>query len=536
MNLKRLLPVIGLIVLLVILFTIDFKEIFRIFTSLNPLYAFLSFFIVVPLLILVNIEWQLLLKSQKIKVSFWYSMKNFFIGYFYGFITPGGWGAYARALYLEDESGAPLPKCFSNIIIFNTVELISMLIPGAIGALILSSVYPNLFGVILLIFLVVIILYLFFFKSDRSIFVFKKIVKSRIFEGLKDRLEDSIDTFHEDLPSFINVLLPFCLSITGWFLKYLLLFFVAKMFLIEIPFVYFIAIMAVVDVIAAIPISSYGLGIRDGALIYLLTRFNFTDGKIIPVTIGSALISAEQVLSFSLFWFVIMWLTPSLFGAFITIRETRKLYGGFKLDKQTTTQFEIYMRKFPELYRHLALIVKKNTAKKSDSIIVDLGVGPGLLSKEINQLMPKAHIIGVDPLDEMLKLANKNASLEVKKGSAESIPMDDESVDVVVSRFNLTYWKNPRKGFFEINRVLKPGGKFVIEALNRDFSRFNLFLIRISMVFKGSGWDIAKYHIDAYKTAYKFETVEKLFKDAGFKITYNEGKKTDWKFIIVGKK
>ena len=144
MKLKRLLPIIGLIILVIILFTLDFGEIFRIFASLNSFYAFLSFFVLVPLLLLANIEWQLLLRRQKIKVSFWYSIKNFFIGYFYGFITPGGWGAYTRTLYLEDESGAPLPKCFSNIIIFNTIEFLAMLITGAIGALILSSIYPNL--------------------------------------------------------------------------------------------------------------------------------------------------------------------------------------------------------------------------------------------------------------------------------------------------------------------------------------------------------------------------------------------------------
>ena len=56
------------------------------------------------------------------------------------------------------------------------------------------------------------------------------------------------------------------------------------------------------------------------------------------------------------------------------------------------------------------------------------------------------------------------------------------------------------------------------------------------MVFKKSGFDIAKYHADAYKTAYSIDNVKKLFKDAKFKIVYFEGQKKDWKFIFVGKK
>jgi glycosyltransferase 2 family protein len=533
MKLKRLLPLAGLILLFIIIFNLNFEKIFRVFVNINPIYAFLSFLIIVPLLLLVNVEWQLLLKKQKINVSFWYSLKNFFIGYFYGFITPGGFGAYTRALYLAEESSTPLPKCFSNIIIFNTVEFFAMLITGAIGALILSSIYPYLFVIILLVFIITFIVYLFFFKSHKSRFLFKKIVRSRIFFGLKDRLESSIDTFHEDLPGFKDVLAPLGLSIAGWFLKYFMLFFIAKLFDINIEFVFFIAIMAVADIIAAIPISYYGIGTRDLTLIYLFTNFRFINGKIIP---GEAVISAEQVISFSLFCIVIIWIVPSIIGSFVTFYESKKLFS-FKLDKNTDSRFEQYMKRFPELYIYLAGIVKKNISEDiKKPVIVDLGVGPGLLSKEINELVPNAHIIGIDPSEEMLKISKKNASIETKRGIAEKIPLTDSSVDCVVSRFNLTYWTNPKTGFSEIYRILKPDGIFVIEALNKDFSSFKLFLIRINMVFKGSGFDIAKYHIDAYKTAYSIDSVKKLFRDSGFEIIYSEGEKKDWKFIFIGKK
>jgi len=337
MKLRRLLLIFGFIVFFYILSTVEFGEIFKIFSALNPLYVALSFFVFTPLLLLVNIEWQLLLKRQRIHVSYWYSIKNFFIGYFYGMITPGGLGAYTRALYLEEESGAPLPKCFSNIVIFNTVEFFSMFIPGAIGAIILSSIYPYLLAIILLIITIIIFLFIFFFKTEYSRSIFKRIVRSRIFSGLRDRLEDSIDSFHEDIPGFKDVLLPFGLSVSGWILKYTMLFFIAQMFQIHIPFVYFIAIMAVVDVIASIPISSYGLGIRDGSLLYLLTQFVFIDGKMISIdrlgTVSSTShISAEQVVSFSLFLFVIIWLIPSIIGAFVTLYETHRLHGIKKTD------------------------------------------------------------------------------------------------------------------------------------------------------------------------------------------------------------
>jgi uncharacterized protein (TIRG00374 family) len=526
MNKKKLLPIIGIIILIYILINLDFHRIIEIFRVINPLYSFLSFFAIVPLLILANIEWQLLLKKQKIKVSFWYSIKNFFIGYFYGFITPGGFGAYTRAIYLSEESGAPLPKCVSNIIIFNTVEFVAMMLVGAVGAIYLSSVYPYLLYTIILVLLIAIFLFLFFFKKERSKILFTRLVQLRIFATVRDRLEGSIDSFYEDIPRLKNVLLPLSLSILGWIVKYAIFFYIAKLFGINIPFIQFFMIMAVVDVIASIPISIYGIGTREATLIPLFLAY-------------SSGVTSEQIVGLSLFWFVIIWLTPSLVGAFVTFFETKKM-GKIKLNKFTVKNFEKYMKKYPELYRELAVIVKKNVSRKNKKpYIVDLGVGPGLLSLEISKNIPNATVIGIDPSKEMLKLAKENIkdkNIELRQGISEKIPVSNAKSDLVVSRFSLTYWNNPRQSFVEINRVLIPKGKAVLECLNRDFPKWKLFLVKIHMYLRFAGSEVVRYHIEAYKTAYSMDSVRKLFLDSDFKILYEEGNKKDWKFIFVAQK
>jgi ubiquinone/menaquinone biosynthesis C-methylase UbiE len=195
------------------------------------------------------------------------------------------------------------------------------------------------------------------------------------------------------------------------------------------------------------------------------------------------------------------------------------------------------MKKYPQLYEHLADIVKRNIPKtKKEPYIVDMGVGPGILTSKIFENIPDAKIIGIDPNKEMLKLAvenNKNNNFETRIGSSEKIPITNGKSNLVVSRFSLTYWDRPKISFAEINRVLKPKGKVVLEFLNKDFPRWKLFLIKIHMYVKFAGSDIVRYHIDGYKTAYSIESVKKLFSDAGFKIKSIEGSKKDWKFIIV---
>ena len=127
MTLKKLLPLIGIVIFIIVFFTIDIQRIFQVFTSINPVFSALAFLSIIPIILFSTYEWQMILKKQKIHVTWWYSLKNLFIGYFYGFITPGGFGAYTRALYLRDESGEPVQKCLTNIILFNTIDYISLL-------------------------------------------------------------------------------------------------------------------------------------------------------------------------------------------------------------------------------------------------------------------------------------------------------------------------------------------------------------------------------------------------------------------------
>jgi len=310
MDVKKILPVIGIIILIYLLSTVDLPAVFDIFSRIPLFYAFLCLFSVVPIVISTNIQWQILLKKQKIHVSFLYSLKNIFIGYFYGFITPGGFGAYIKALYLKHESRQPLPKCISNIITFNTLDFLSLLVLGLIGSFFLSSRFPYLFITIVIVSIIVSSLFLFFLKKEKSKVVFTKIVQSNIFSVVKDRLEDPIETFYENLPSFKDVLLPFFLSIFGWIVRFSELYLISRLFDIEVPYISFIFIIAVANVVASLPISIYGLGTREITLISLFSIFA---------------VAPEKIISLSLFWFAVIWLLPSVVGAIITFFESKKL-------------------------------------------------------------------------------------------------------------------------------------------------------------------------------------------------------------------
>jgi len=213
------------------------------------------------------------------------------------------------------------------------------------------------------------------------------------------------------------------------------------------------------------------------------------------------------------------------------------------IDKKTSEKFDKYMEKYQRFYRRLALVAQNNLlCSIRNPLIVDIGIGSGLLSLEIIKLIPNAKIIGIDPSVDMLKLVKKHVvgtnfkEIETILTKAESIPLKDELADLVISRFSFIYWDNPSDGLSEIYRILKPGGRMILELINKDFPRWKLFLTKIHMFINSAGNEIIKYHINSYKKAYKMDQIEKLISYEGFNIILKEGRKRKWKFLLIAEK
>jgi ubiquinone/menaquinone biosynthesis C-methylase UbiE len=159
--------------------------------------------------------------------------------------------------------------------------------------------------------------------------------------------------------------------------------------------------------------------------------------------------------------------------------------------------------------------------------IIELGIGPGLLAIELSKLCPQAQIIGLDPSEEMLRIARKNAEaagasgLEVRPGTAENIPLESGSADLVVSQSSLHEWENLQQGIAEIFRVLKPGGSVILEDYNRGwFSPWKRRLVGLL------------HPLHMFK--FTFEEVAALLREAGFEQA--EGQGSGLEFVVSGLK
>ncbi len=101
--------------------------------------------------------------------------------------------------------------------------------------------------------------------------------------------------------------------------------------------------------------------------------------------------------------------------------------------------------------------------------VLDLGSGGGIdVLLSARRVGPAGKAYGLDMTDDMLALARANAAeagatnVEFLKGEIESIPLPDESVDVIISNCVINLSGDKRRVLAEAFRVLKPGGRFAI--------------------------------------------------------------------------
>ena len=160
--------------------------------------------------------------------------------------------------------------------------------------------------------------------------------------------------------------------------------------------------------------------------------------------------------------------------------------------EQSTEEYSKNVKKYNRMdYRRLIKFLVKDLGIKNHSKILEIGPGPGWIGIWLAKKDKSIKIIGLEMSEDMIRVANKNKKLEGVQNQVSYVLGDaknmyefsDDTFDVVISSYSLHHWREPKKVFDEIARVLKKDGKFCVFDVRRDVNKRGKFLLNVGKSF-----------------------------------------------------
>lgn len=142
--------------------------------------------------------------------------------------------------------------------------------------------------------------------------------------------------------------------------------------------------------------------------------------------------------------------------------------------------------------------------------ILDIGTGTGYLAFPLAKAYPDAQVFGIDIAESIIRENERHveesnmSNLFFRAFDGIHYPFEEESFDLIVSRYAFHHFPNPGNAVEQIQRILLPGGKILISDPVRDM-KDHRGVIDTFMRIKGDG------HIQFYTE----EELEKLFVKQG---------------------
>ena len=109
--------------------------------------------------------------------------------------------------------------------------------------------------------------------------------------------------------------------------------------------------------------------------------------------------------------------------------------------------------------------------KEPFDTLLDVGCGPGPMIELLVSKYPEKHYTGADITPKMIEVANAkhlpNTIFQV--ADSENLPYEENSFDAVICANSFHHYPNPQKFFDGVHKVLKPGGRLILQ----DYTSFN---------------------------------------------------------------
>ena len=151
-----------------------------------------------------------------------------------------------------------------------------------------------------------------------------------------------------------------------------------------------------------------------------------------------------------------------------------------------------------------------------DGAILDVPAGTAVFTERKWKLLSEAQITCLDYSEDMIEQAKKRLrdrkNISCVRGDVGSLPMDNDSFDIVLSMNGFHAFPDKKKAFREIWRVLKPGGRFIACFYIKGKSGITDWLVK--NILSKKGWFTPPFQTEEQLRS----ILKRLYKDIDFHI------------------
>ena len=184
-----------------------------------------------------------------------------------------------------------------------------------------------------------------------------------------------------------------------------------------------------------------------------------------------------------------------------------------KFDDDDPSVYNLCRKDYPD--------VLEEAVKELFSDLLDAGCGTGAMLGMFKRDYPDKNYTGVDLSEKMIETANKKHidGICFVAGDCENLPFADNRFDVVTCSMSFHHYPNPEKFFMSLQRVLRPGGRFILRDMASNNRLVMWFINHIEIPAANRLLRKGDVHV------YSRDDIQRLCDESGMKLELYEVRK-----------
>lgn len=265
------------LVLIVYLFSkTDIVTIWMTMKSANISLLILAFFLIALGYLLITLRWQILLNAQGIKIQFWKLTKYYLVGTFFNNFLPTTIGGDIVRTYDVSRSSGSMTQSFAIIMVERLTGVFALIVYAIIGLLLGYSTIGN-FPLVwvaggALVILLFILLCGVIIQGGKQI----EDVSVNKISKIKNKINKIFYTLHRYRNKKLCLLKSLVLAFILQFNVIIFFYIISYSIDLRPPFFYFLIIIPLIHVILMFPVSINGIGVRENAFIFFLSKIGIS--------------------------------------------------------------------------------------------------------------------------------------------------------------------------------------------------------------------------------------------------------------------